>query len=45
MTMDAWLYGDLGPVPPCRAQGVKLESRRCFDNNGAHGLVEVQYEA
>jgi DNA invertase Pin-like site-specific DNA recombinase len=42
---DAWLYEDPGPDPPRRAQGVKLESRRRFDNNSAHGLVEVQYEA
>jgi len=42
---DAWLYEDPGPDPPRRAQGVKLESRRRFDNNGAHGLVEVQCEA
>jgi len=42
---DAWLYEDPGPDPPRRAQGVKLESRRRFDNNGAHGLMEVEYEA
>jgi len=42
---DAWLYEDPGPDPPRRAQGVKLESRRRFDNIGAHGLVEVQCEA
>ncbi len=42
---DAWLYEDPGPDPPRRAQGVRLESRRRFDSNGAHGLVEVQYEA
>ena len=42
---DAWLYEDPGPDPPRRAQGIKLESRRRFDNNGADGLVEVQYEA
>ncbi len=42
---DAWRYEDPGPAPPRRAQGVKLESRRRFDNNGAHRPVEVQYEA
>jgi hypothetical protein len=42
---DAWLYEDPGPDPPRRAQGIKLESRRRFDNNDAHGLMEVQYEA
>jgi hypothetical protein len=42
---DAWLYEDPGPDPPRREQGVKLESRRRFDCNGAHGPVEVQYEA
>ena len=42
---DAWLYEDPGPDPPRREQGVRLESRRRFDSNGAHGLVEVQYEA
>jgi DNA invertase Pin-like site-specific DNA recombinase len=42
---DVWLYEDPGLDPPRRAQGIKLESRRRFDNNGAHGLVEVQYEA
>ncbi len=42
---DAWLYENPGPDPPRRAQGIKLETRRRFDNNDAHGLVEVQYEA
>lgn len=42
---DAWLYEDPGPDPPRRAQGVKLESRCRFDNNGAQGSMEVQYEA
>lgn len=42
---DAWLYEDPGPDPPRRAQGVKLAKRRRFDNNGAQGLQEVQYEA
>jgi DNA invertase Pin-like site-specific DNA recombinase len=42
---DAWLYEDPGPHPPRRAQGVKLAKRRRFDNNGAQGLQEVQYEA
>lgn len=42
---DAWLYEDPGLDPPCRAQGVRLESRRRFENNAAHGPMEVQYEA
>jgi DNA invertase Pin-like site-specific DNA recombinase len=42
---DAWLYEDPGPDPPRRAQGIKLAGRRRFDNNDAHGLMEVQYEA
>jgi DNA invertase Pin-like site-specific DNA recombinase len=42
---DAWLYEDPGPDPPRRAPGVRLANRRRFDNNGAHGLQEVQYEA
>ena len=42
---DAWLYEDPGPDPPDRAQGVILASRRRFNNNAAHGLMEVQYEA
>lgn len=42
---DAWLYEAPGPDPPRRKQGVRLESRRRFDNNAAHGLMEVQYEA
>lgn len=42
---DAWLYEDPGPDPPRRAQGVRFSKRRRFENNGAHGLLEVQYEA
>jgi len=42
---DAWLYEDPGPDPPRRAPGVRLANRRRFDNNAAHGLQEVQYEA
>jgi DNA invertase Pin-like site-specific DNA recombinase len=42
---DAWLYEDPGPDPPRREQGVRLSTRRRFDNNSAHGLLEVQYEA
>jgi DNA invertase Pin-like site-specific DNA recombinase len=42
---DDWLYEDPGPNPPRKAQGVRLDKRRRFQENVVRGLQEVQCEA
>ena len=42
---DDWLYEDPGPNPPRKAQGVRLDKRRRFQENVVRGSEEVQYEA